>query len=483
MDERGRQRQFEDQFLGQLRTRALALTKGALPADRVLWEPTPDGYDAVRDALIRLELYDRNLLETLPGTHTQQLRFQRSVLGGLFRRTVSRVRVQTLISVDALVNGQAPGPVGREQVLDAKARFELLPRDQRPSAVVFASPTGFTPEARMLAQMGGPPTLVLLGGRPDGGWDVDLPDALRKTAWAKLFDLESQDERLKRLLYHLEQNAGVVDSRGLPVSELAEKLGLTAAQTQELVQRACRTDSRLMTVPHAGVLHVCRTPLGEEGHTMSLWSRIRKLLRLKPTVAERVREMTGQRVRLEQQRHEVDQRMNMLEAQEREAIQQGAAAAGDAERKQVAGRLMRIRKDLQRQRAQANVFTQQIDILGTHIHHLTLSEQGRRFELPKAEDLTREAAQAEQVMGELQANADLAARIEVGAQSPMMQEEEAAIMAEFKQVAATKAATPAGDKTAQSAGPAAARAGAPAAATTPPPPVSKQRESAKPEIS
>ena len=435
MDERSRYRQFEDQFLAQLRARARALLKRSIPADQFQFETLPDGVDGVRATLTRLERYDRSLLEQLPGTRAVQLRFQRRVFGP-FYSTVARLRAQVLAPIEMLVADKPAGPVGREQVLDALARYELLPQRERPTDVVFASATGFTAEAKALVNAGGRPTLVLMGGRADGGWDADMPDTLRRRPWAKLFELESQDERLKRLLYHLNKNVNQLESRGVSVPELAEQLGVPAPEVEALVHQACRHDSRLLTVVHEGTIHVCRSPLADEGNTMSLRSWIRKLLRLKPTVGEQVRALTAQRVQLEQQRHEVDQRLNALETEEREAVERGAVAKTDAERKQLAGKLMRTRRDLRRVRAQANVYTQQIDILGTHIHHLTLAEQGKRIELPKAEELTREAAEAEQMLSELAANADLAAGIEVGAQSALAAEEEAAILEEFKQAAA-----------------------------------------------
>ena len=401
----------------------------------------PDGVENVRATLTRLQVYDRDLLEKLPGTRAVQLRFRRRMLGGLLSRGVARVRAQALAPIEALVAEQPTGPVGREQVLDALARYELLPQRERPTGVILASATGFTAEAKALVAAPGPASLILMGGREDGGWDVTMPDRVRQSPWAKLLEFETQDDRLQRLQYHLERDAALLDSRGISTAELSEKLGLPAEQTETLVRRVCRTDSRLMTVVHEGKVHLCRSPLSEESNTMSIWSRIRRLLRLKPTAAERVRELTGKRVAIEQQRHEVDQRINVLEAEERDAIGNGAAAKSDAEKKQIAHRLVRVRRDLRRARSQATVYTQQIDILGTHIHNLTLAEQGRRTELPKAEDLTREAAEAEQVVGELAANAELAAGIEVGAPTPAMEEEEAAILAEFEQVAQREAAS------------------------------------------
>ena len=437
MDERSRHRQFEDRFLRQLQTRGEALLHWSLPADNVKRTETGEGAEAVRAVFTRLGKSDHGLLDELPGRRTLQLRFMRRVFGPL-RRTVLRVRGRVLAPIEDLLEGDAPGPMGRDDVETAQGRYLLMPERERPDVVVFASATGFSPEARTLVQMEGGPQLVLLGGREDGGWDVTLPDALRGSRWAALFELESQDERLKRLLQHLDQQAGQLESSGIPMAELAEQLGLTPEQTTALVRQACRSDSRLLTVTHEGTILVCRSPLADEDHTMSLWSRIRKLLRLKPTPAERVRLLTVQRTRLEQQRRELDTRLEKLEAGERAAVEQGAAAKTDVERKQLAGKLMRARRELRRVRAQANVLTQQIEIIGTHIHHQTLTEQGKRVTLPKAEELTQQAAEAEQVMAELAANADLAASIEVGAESALMAEEEAAIFEEFKQAAVTE---------------------------------------------
>ncbi len=446
MDAASRYRQFEERFLRQLHARAQALVGRALPADQVDFESLPDGIDGVRATLTRLRRYDRDLLERLPGTQAVQLRFRRRVFGP-FMRTVVKLRAQVLAPVEALVGGGPVAPVGRAEVLDALARYELLPQRERPTDVVFASPTGFSAEARALVHAGGGPNLILLGAREDGGWDVELPAGVARQVWARLFELESQDELLRRLLYHLDKEAGQLESRGLALPELAERLGLPAARVEALVRQACRQDSRLMTVVHEGTMHICRSPLAEASYNMSLASRLqswfRRLLRRKPTVAEQVRALTAQRVRLEQERHQVDERLAVLEGEERELVERGAAARTDVERKQLAARLMRTRRDLRRLRAHASVFTQQIDILGTHIHHLTLAEQGKRVELPKAEELTRQAAEAERVMADLAASADLATNIEVGATSPLMQEEEAAILEEFRQAARQVASAPA----------------------------------------
>lgn len=461
MDETVRQRQFEEQFLSQIRAKAESLTKGALPADRVRIDKMPDGTEGVRATLSRLEVFDRELLHSLPGTQALQMVFQKSLLGGLIKPVISRVRVRVLAPIDALVKNGKPGPIDREQILDALAYYDVLPKSQRPTGVVFASPTGFTPAARALVHALGPPTLVLLGGREDGGWDVDIPERVANTPWRKLFELETQDALLSRLMHHLDANADLVDSRGMSMEELALKLGVEREKVESLVRKAVRSNGRLMTVQHEGRIHVARSPLGEERRTMSLWSRIRKILRLPPTAAEKVRDMTAQRVRLEQQRHELDGKVRAFEAEEVKLVQQGAAATTDVEKKQLAGRLVRMRRELGRHKAQADMLTKQIDILGTHIHHLTLTERGKRMELPKAEELTREAAQAEHMIAELNANADLAAGIEVGAESMSYSEEEADVLAEFAAVAEKGQAAPAQAASSPATTPAATPTGSP----------------------
>jgi hypothetical protein len=446
MDERDAHRQFEEHFLQQLRARALALTQGSFKADDVRSEATLEGSEALRAELSRLGVFDRDALERLPGSASVELHFTRKALGGLFRNTVARVRTRVLAPVAELVRGQPGRPVGREEVLDALARYQVLPRGKRPTGVVFACASGFTDEARRLVEsQPAEMSLVLVGGRADGGFDVALPGRLKGSPWAKLFELESQDARLARLRLHLEQNATLLDSRGVSLPELAGKLGLPAVEVEALVRQACRTDPRLMTVTQDGRTLLCRTPLGMEAATMkstaSLWSRMRRMLGFKPTVPEQVRTLTAQRVQLEQQRHEFDGKVNTLEAEERELLARGAAARTDAEKKQLAGKLIRARRELSRLRSQATLFTNQIDVIGTQIHHLTVAEQGRRIALPSAEELTAQAAEAERVMAEQSANAELARQIEVTGETPAMADEEEAIFAEFAQAAGETAAT------------------------------------------
>jgi hypothetical protein len=443
-----RYREIEDQFIEQLRGRAQKLIHADLPADRVEITSMPDGEEAVRDALRRLEVYDRDLLSKLPGQRALRIHFLKSSWGGLLRRTNSRVRARMLSPVESLTGDAPSEPMNREDVRDALARYQLLPRDQQPTCVVLSSPTGFTADAKSLAETSDKVSIVLVGAREDGGWEVTLPKALEKSKWSQLFEFETADDLLKRLQWHLEQAGSTLDSRGLSLDELAKKLGVPRERAEVVMRQAARLDPHLLTVADEGTIYICRSPLPREETRMRIWeslkNRVLSWFGRKPSKAEQVRLLTEQRVKLEQTRHEVDQAVDQLEGRERDLLEQGANAPSAAEKKQVAGKLMRLRRELSRKRTQAQMFSNQIDVLGTQIHHLTLKAQSEKVALPSAEQLTQQAAEAEQVMSELSANADLAMNIEVGAESPMMEQEELAIFDEFEQI---KQHSSAGEKT------------------------------------
>ncbi len=482
MDDRSRYRQFEEQFLRQLRERATTLIRGGVPADRVSIEPVPDGAESVRATLARLQRFDRALLEDLPGGMAAQFRFSRRLFGPI-RSEVARLRAQVLVPIEPLLNGQAAGPASRDQVLDALARYELLPRGLRPTGVVLASPTGFSADARALVDAWTGCSLILMTGRDDGGWEPHVPERLKKSPWARLFELETQDGQLRRMLSHLERNPHVLDSRGFTMVELSELLGVSQEQAQRLVRRACAADSRLMTVVHDGRTHLTRSPLHEEGRTVSLWSRVRRMLGMKPTVAERVRELTGQRVQLEQQRLEVDRKVDLLAKEESDALERARRATNDADRAQIVGTLKRVRSNLIEGRAMAQAFSNKIDIIGTQVHNLRISTVGERAGLPTKEELARGAAQAERAMTELSADADFARSAKATAGSPLSSVEDDAIWeevralgAEAEKSASQRSAAPAPDGRSSEPAPA-SRVGAAA-----PPPLPGEKSRARPEL-
>ena len=84
-----------------------------------------------------------------------------------------------------------------------------------------------------------------------------------------------------------------------------------------------------------------------------------------------------------------------------------------------------LRKDLERRQQLLSVLNQQINVVSTHLHNLELVQQGQVASLPNTDEMTADAVKAEEVLAELEANAELAATVgSIGAGSGMSGEEQ-----------------------------------------------------------
>jgi hypothetical protein len=90
-----------------------------------------------------------------------------------------------------------------------------------------------------------------------------------------------------------------------------------------------------------------------------------------------------------------------------------------------------LRKDISRQNTTANMLNQQINILSTDIHNLTLIQQGQMASLPDTEELTQNAVKAEEMLETLKADADMVTSLETGLADVASSDEELAILQEF----------------------------------------------------
>jgi hypothetical protein len=94
-------------------------------------------------------------------------------------------------------------------------------------------------------------------------------------------------------------------------------------------------------------------------------------------------------------------------------------------RRRITSQLVQLRKDIERRQQMLSVLNQQINIVGTHLHNLELSQQGEAAKLPDSEELAADAAKAEEVLAQLQADSELAESVGGVAMSGMSTEEQA----------------------------------------------------------
>jgi len=80
------------------------------------------------------------------------------------------------------------------------------------------------------------------------------------------------------------------------------------------------------------------------------------------------------------------------------------------------------------------MLNQQINIISTDVHNLTLIQQGEMAQLPDTEELTENAVKAEELLETLAANSEMVESLETGMADAVTSEEELAILKEFEDV-------------------------------------------------
>ena len=87
---------------------------------------------------------------------------------------------------------------------------------------------------------------------------------------------------------------------------------------------------------------------------------------------------------------------------------------------------------MERLNATARVIGQQVDVISTHIHHLTLIQQGQMARLPQTEEITQDAVRAEEMLEQLSADVQLTSTLSVGVTGSTLTDEEAEILKELE---------------------------------------------------
>jgi hypothetical protein len=101
-------------------------------------------------------------------------------------------------------------------------------------------------------------------------------------------------------------------------------------------------------------------------------------------------------------------------------------------RRRLAAQLAQLRKDIIRQNTTAAMLNQQINIISTDIHNLTLIQQGQIARLPETQELTEHAVAAEEMLESLNADAEMVGTLETGMDIKLASADEQAILKEFE---------------------------------------------------
>ena len=158
---------------------------------------------------------------------------------------------------------------------------------------------------------------------------------------------------------------------------------------------------------------------------MPMIDKIRSLFSRKGENEKKIAFLSERRTLLSQQRDRAYEDMNALETKDAELRQQFKDATGALAKRRITSQLLQMRKDLERRQQLIGVLNQQVNVVSTHLHNLELVQQGQSAKLPDSEELASDAAAAEEMLAELQADNELAESVGTVAHAGMTAEEQA----------------------------------------------------------
>lgn len=431
---RSRALQSESEFLAGVQAN---LTQSAPRLLRGSWFERSEDQDpsAVRAALIDAGIFDRGLEKEFPGCRRIILRgFERRLI--FFRREASRTIVTVLSPPEALLDGGSPRPV---TLADLKAHVRKNVGSTRtPTLIAVCAPHGFEPEA-WNTRWDQPNVRVVLvsprDGGGDGGWKVRPLWEQADLRIARLFDPEAVTDKLKRIRNTLEERGGDLLTGGVSARTVASELDLPISLVEQAFEAICRGERELQARRVQGQLLVFRgAPVDDarEGRAMSVAEWVRSLFSREGNEAKKINELAARRAQLAQRRDRLYEDIGRLESKENALVEEGKKSTSAVVRRRLAAQVAQLRRDISRQNTTAAMLNQQINVISTDIHNLTLIQQGQMARLPSSEELTEHAVAAEELLETLRAETDLVTGLETGVAETMLTDEEAAILREFE---------------------------------------------------
>jgi hypothetical protein len=372
-----------------------------------------------------LGLSDRAQRSQMPIGRSMTINLSRDFLF-LFRKVVGRLRIVCLPPWQDLLQGNEPAPMGSKELRAAMTAHN--DHADVPTTIVAMSTSGFTLEAHELAERRADRTLILIEPNQKGGWTVTGPAELK--ALTDLFDPERDADKRERVHEAIESRRAELLSGGISADKLASATHLPLQLVEEeLKSYAAETDGLMARRLNGNVVLFrngsASAPANSGGFEMPFMQRVKALFSGKGDNEKKIALLSERRAGLSIQRDRAFEEMGVLESREVELRQQFKDTASSITRRRLTSQLVQLRKDLERRQQLLGMLNQQINVVSTHLHNLELVQQGQSASLPDSEELANDAAAAEAVLAELQADGELAGSIGAVAGAGMSDEEQA----------------------------------------------------------
>ncbi|HEV7300531.1 MAG TPA: hypothetical protein VGN72_14290 [Tepidisphaeraceae bacterium] len=375
---------------------------------------------------------------------------------GFIKTPMGRLHVVCVSPTRDLVAGGSPAPMSRGDVTKVLSSVPPAPAGV-PSTVVIVATGGVALEAHEMADRGADRTVIIAEPNDAGGWSVAGP--VETKALVDLFDPEPDDEKRRRIVAEIEAPSADLGGAGVATDRLAGRLQLPLPFVESALKAyakshsgltAKRLDGRLVlfregsVAPSASSSSSSSTTAGGSG--MPLIDKMKALFARKGETEKKIAFLAERRAALSQQRDRAYDEIHAVEGKESALRAEFKTAPSEAAKRRVTSHMLQLRKELDRRQQMLSVFNQQIDVVSTHLHNLELLQQGQTAKLPDTDEITTDAARAEEMLAELQASTEAAAGASSTIAGGLSSEEQALFEELERESAEPPAAAPAIDR-------------------------------------
>ncbi len=295
---------------------------------------------------------------------------------------------------------------------------------------------GSPPRRSALAERRANRSIILAEPNDAGGWTLTGPPETQ--ALTELLDPELADDKRERVREVIGKRQAEVLGGGLPADRVAAAAHVPLHLAEKELQSYASDASGLVARRLGGTVVLFSAGSGiagdAGGQQMPFIQRIKALFTGKVDNRTKINLLSERRAELTLKRDREYEQMQVKEQEEGDLREQFKNNASTSTRKRITSQLVQVRKDLERRQQILGMLNQQINVINTHLHNLELVEQGTAAKLPTSEELAGDAAQAEEVLAQLQADNELA-----GTMGPTttagLTDEEQALYAELEQEA------------------------------------------------
>lgn len=392
----------------------------------------------VKRRMIELGSSDYSLQRSMPGLVIMQVQLKQT-RWFVFERLHGEVRLVCVSPIDDLISGAAPKPL--DETTAQKILASIPPPAgsnwrRVPQNIVLMSTSGFTTGAAKLAERTGNRSVILVEPGDFGGWKVQ-GSADMKTVLEAL-DPEPQDNKRRRVRDAIESSKLELAMGGINAEKLAARLNLPLDKVEKEVKALADEMPGLAAKRFDGRLVLFRDAISTVpgAKPMPVFDKLKAIFTGGDPVDKKVAHLSERRAAISQQRDAVQDELLALEGHEGDLKEQFKTNESGIIRRRLTTQMVQLRKDIERKAQMLQMLNQQIDVAGGYLHNLELIKQGNSIKLPAGEDMAEYAAQAEEVLAELEAEAQVANEMTGSVTVSGMTEEEQSmydeLMAEIK---------------------------------------------------